>query len=66
MCSLPCSLPTVVGEQYLVQVYESDTEEEEGHSDEVFLSLTDRFLQEIDTNGKVRVRRSEVRGEVME
>ena len=42
------------GECFLVERYESD-EEEEGEAEQVFLSLTNRFLEERNTQGEVKM-----------
>ena len=45
------------GECFLVERYESDVEEggEEGEGEQVLLTLSDRFLEEKDFNGKVKL-----------
>ena len=47
-----------VGDQYIVEVFESDTEQEDEARgpDSVILLITDRFLQEININGRVSSR----------
>ena len=52
-----CSFPDgMSGECFLVERYESDVEEgEEGEGEHILLTLTDRFLEEKDINGKVYV-----------
>ena len=42
------------GEYFLVERYESDVEEE-GEAEQVFLSLTNRFLEERNTQGEVKM-----------
>lgn len=51
----------LAGEHFVVERYESDVEEDRvmsgggrGDRDQVIIRLSDRFLDEIDTNGKVR------------
>ena len=47
--------PDELEEKYAVEVWDSGTEED-GHCDTVFLSISDKFLQEIDaTNGNASI-----------
>lgn len=52
---VPTTTDGVSGECFLVERYESDVEEggEEGEGEQVLLTLSDRFLEEKDINGKV-------------
>ena len=52
---VPGPSPDELEEKYTVEVWDSGTEED-GHCDTVFLSISDKFLQEIDgTKGDVSV-----------
>lgn len=44
----------VSGECFVVERYESDVEEGDEGGDQILLTLSDRFLEEKDTNGMVR------------
>ena len=41
------------GDYYLVERYESDVEDEKEEKDQVFVRISDKFLEEINTDGNV-------------
>lgn len=54
----PGPSPDELEEKYAVELWDSGTEED-SHSDSIFLSISDKFLQEIDaTKGEVSVARN--------
>lgn len=49
-----CLFADVSDECFVVERYESDVEEGDEDGDQILLTLSDRFLEEKDTNGVVR------------